>query len=173
MDLDAIKAALYTWFKREAGLTEVIFPRQGKPRPKLPYGIVDFLDGAARVGGSDELRRNEDDDGFELTGLRTAVVTLDIYGVGANSTMSRVRDSIGRPDVIEEMNAAGFSVWSETTPTDLTEIEDTKYPERSQMELTISYAVTRETTVVEVEQVEVTQAGIPGGDDTFVVEDES
>ena len=148
---EEIKTAIYTWMARESGLT-CIFERQGKPRPVPPYGTILVKNAPRRVGGIDELRgyEGENVDGdpdyfFNQQGQRVITVTLNIFGNDANATLGKVRDSIDRPDVIEEMELAGLAIQTEDEPTDLTALEDTKYLERSQIDLTVSYVMDRTT----------------------------
>lgn len=137
MESGAIKTAILTWMTRETGLT-CIYARQAGPRPTPPYGSILITNPAIRIGGQDELRANGDK--FSQTGLRTTILSLNIFGEGANDKMNKLRDSLDRPDVIQEFESAGLAHHGEEGPTDLTELEDTSYLERSQMDLTVSYA---------------------------------
>lgn len=168
MEVDDIKAALYTWMVRETGIT-VIFARQGKERPAIPYGVILFVNAGEREGMTDELR-GDGDESFTMVGRRSAPVTLNIYGANANQKMCLLRDSLQRPDVVEEFSAAGISCVSDSAPLDLTELEEISYQERSQMELTLGYTVSRETDVVPIEGTDITHLNAPGGAQTFTVE---
>lgn len=153
MDIEAVRQALYTWMQRETGLPpdRVIFPEQAQHRPPLPYGTLKFLNPSQRVGAIDEIR--VDGDEFTTAGLRTATVSINIFGKGANDKMSTLRDSIDRPDVVDEFNEAGLAVIGEEGPTDLTGYMETRYQERSQMDVMIQYAQTRSTAVFPIEEV--------------------
>lgn len=137
MESGAIKTAILTWMARETGLT-CIYARQGTPRPKLPYGSILVVNAGVRIGGQDELRVQGSN--FSQSGLRRILVSINIFGEDANGKMSTLRDSLDRPDVIEEFERAGLAHHGEVGPNDLTELEDTSYPERSQLDLTLSYA---------------------------------
>lgn len=157
---EQIKTAILTWMARETGMT-CIFARQGKPRPKLPYGSILVVNHGVRVGGIDEIRGEATEVAgspayiYKQNGLRTCMVSLNIYGENANALMAKLRDSLDRPDVIEEMEKAKLAFIREEGPNDLTELEDTKYTERSQIDLTFQYALERETTVVPILEAEV------------------
>lgn len=169
MNLDTAKAALYTWVKRETDI-EVIFARQGAPRPPLPYATILFVNSATRVGSIDETRISEGD--FKQRAQRTALVSLNIFGAGANDLMSKLRDSLDRADVIEEFAATGLAHIGENGPNDLTALEDTKYIERSQLDLTVLYAVERDTDTGVIETVEITgQVGSLSVNETITVEE--
>lgn len=152
MTLDNAKQALLTWMQRETGL-KCIYAEQAEHRPQPPYGTVKFVNPSNRVGGIDELRASGST--FKTAGLRTATVSLNIFGEGANDKMSALRDTLDRPDVGDEFLAADFACIGEQGPQDLTAEEDTSYRERSQMDLTIQYAQERETAIGPIESVEV------------------
>lgn len=162
MTRQQIETAIYNWVKAETGLANVIFVNQDGPRPAIPYASIEFLNPALRVGSIDEIRfqagDTPDEDEFVQTGLRTSLVSLNIFGEGANDLMSKLRDTLDRPDIIETFD---FAHIDENGPIDLTELEETKTRERSQMDLTIMYAIERETNVVPIEEVEIKIEGGP------------
>lgn len=153
MNLDNTQQAIYTWMQRETGLPadKVIFAEQSEHRPNLPYATIKFVNPGIRVGSIDELR--VEGETFTTAGLRTALVSLNIFGKGANDLMSALRDSLDRPDVVDEFEAAEIAHIGENGPNDLTELMETKYQERSQLDLTIQYAQVRATSVVPIEHV--------------------
>lgn len=158
MELDAIKTALYTWVKRETNLANVIYARQGTPRPALPYATILVTNAAQREGAVDETRQSGQDQ-FQA-GMRTVLVSLNILGPKANQIMASLRDTLDRSDVIEELSVAGLAHVSENGPNDLTALEETEYTERSQLDLTFRYAIEKQTTAGPIETVEITgQAG--------------
>jgi hypothetical protein len=156
----------------------VIFAHQNKPRPNFPYGTLWVNGAGTRQGAIDEVRYNEDDERFEQHGLRTTTVSLNIYGPNANDYMSRIRDTLDWPGVIEEFASVGVSHQGETGPNDLTAFEDTKSAERSQLDLMISYDILKtpieENTVHPIEKADITFESAPTNpdheDETFSVE---
>jgi len=156
-----IYAALQTWIKRESGYSNVIQARQSQARPQLPYGSVLVIVAGVRVGGIDETRGQatttlgQPDYVFTLEGLRTCLVSVNFYGKGANETLSKVRDSMDRADVIEEMSRAGISILSDDGPRDLTELENTVYTERAQIDFTVQYAMVRDTPIQPILEIEM------------------
>jgi hypothetical protein len=153
MSVTTIRAKLQEWAERETGLT-FIYGRQAKPRPNIPYGEITFVGAGARVGGIDEYRLN----GIEqsIQGQREALVSLNIYGSNANEIMTDLIRTLDTPAVVEEFIIAGFSHFGENGPNDLTQLEDTRYLERSQATLQIRYAFENDVTGDTIYQVELT-----------------
>lgn len=160
--------------RRETGIT-IIEARQNRPIPKLPYGDFWVSDNGARIGGQDEIRVS-DDDKVSLHGLRTATITLNIYGQNAGGLMSRLVQSLDWPRNIEDFDEAGIAHTGENGPNDLTGLWETKDVERSQLDLFISYGFkkveTEEDPIGVVAEVEVTHEDTPMGDETFNVTSE-
>lgn len=156
MDIETVKAALYKWMHRETGIT-IIFANQGHHRPKRPYGSINFVNAARRVGSIDA--SEGDGSNFKLSGLRSTLVSLNIFGDGANDKMAKLRDTLDLPNVIEELSSVGIAVVDEEGPKDLTGLLETKYEERSQMDLTLNYAQETEVAVVPIESVEIDLVG--------------
>lgn len=153
MSMDSIRSALLTWMTRETGLT-CIFPKQGEPRPPLPYGTLEFINPSGRYGGIDETRISGSD--VTLHGLRSSNVSLNIFGGDANDRMSKLRDTLDLQRVIDEFNAAGIAHNGETGPNDLSSLMETKYQERSQMDLDISYSIELDQGIGIIEEVVIT-----------------
>ena len=153
MNLDNAQSAIYTWLQRESGLPadKVIWAEQSEHRPTLPYASVKFLNTSIRVGSIDHIK--SDGDEFTTQGLRECVLSINIFGLGANDLMAKVRDSLDRPDVMDEFNTVGLSTIGEDGPRDLTELMETKYQERSQMDVSMYYAQERTTSIVPIEEV--------------------
>jgi hypothetical protein len=165
-DLAAIRAALRTILVRETGIN-FVFANQNAPRPAIPYGTLDFVNPSSRVGQTDWFGYDQGEDDFKVRGLRQSTVSLNIIGEGANNMMALVRDITQRPDVLEELTAVGLSIVREEGPINLTELEDTIYRERSQMDLIVYLSVNLETPIEPIESVEGTFEGTPVGDIDF------
>jgi hypothetical protein len=172
MQLAAFKSAIRTWAIREltvicgknmAGF--VIDGNQSKPRPKFPYASIQMLAAGVRVGGIDEMRYNEEDEEHEQHGTRTTTVSINVFGANANDILSRLRDSLDWPAVIDEFSVAGISHLGESGPMDMTAFEETKDIERSQLDLMLSYSILRtpsvEAPIHGIEQVDLEYEDAP------------
>lgn len=88
-------------------------------------------------------------------GMRKAVASINIFGDNAIDTLSQVRDSLDRPDVVEAFERAGISHLEESPVNDLTALQETIYEERGQMDLTVGYVAGSEVDVGTIEHVEI------------------
>lgn len=151
MNLESIRTALYTWMERETGIT-IIFAEQSTVRPDFPYGSIKYTHAAERTG-IDEVRYNGSDEYLQV-GDRKALCSLNIFGEEANAKMASLLDTLHRPSVIEEFTNAEIVATVQSGPVDLTYLEDESYVERSQMDIMISFTMSRDAEVVPIESVE-------------------
>lgn len=157
---------LFDWLVAETGL-KVIMANEKGPRPNRPYVSLNFLNASAELGGSTQTIRetvNEDGDPITLVNtaaMRKAVASINVFGDNAIDTLSKVRDSLDRPDVTQKFEAAEIAHLDNGPVNDLTALQETIYEERGQMDLTVSFAVESEVDVGTIESVELD--GILGG----------
>lgn len=152
---DQIYMFLFGWIKAESGMT-VIKANQKGPRPPRPYVSVLFINANSRIGSVMDQQRSTDTGTVLTEGARKAVASINIFGETANETLSKVRDSLDRPDVIASFAQMGIAHLSEDGPNDLTELEETAFEERSQMDLMISFVASSEVDVSTIENVSFT-----------------
>jgi hypothetical protein len=154
--IQIVETFIRTLIQSETGLV-TIRSRQASPRPPLPYATYLFVNPSSKPNGQDEIRdvpNNEDD--FTQNGLRQSLVSINIFGENANNRMSDLRDALDRPDIISLFCENNLSVVGNQSIQDLTSLEDTRYVERSQMDLQIYYSINKDARAVPVEAVEVT-----------------
>jgi hypothetical protein len=154
----ATKAEVYQvvfdWLKAESGLV-VIKANQAAPRPARPYASLNFLNPALRLGGQDQQEMNEATDEVVTSGMRSAVASINIFGENAIDTLARVRDSLDRPDVIEQFSEVDVAVIDDSAIRDLTALQETIYEERGQLDLTVAFVSESEVDVSTIEKVEI------------------
>lgn len=154
-----IYQSLFDWLKRESGVT-VIKANQKGPRPARPYASLNFQVASTRLGNSidqqSSVQNDADDWVVQTSGMRKAVASINIFGENAIATLAAVRDSLDRPDVIEEFQIAEIGHLDEGSIQDLTALQETAYEERGQLDLTISYVAESEADVGTIEHVEAT-----------------
>lgn len=148
----AIYQTLYNWLTAESGLT-VIRANQKGPRPARPYASLNFLNPSNRLGNSIDQQRATDAGLVAAEGMRSAVASINIFGDNALDTMAAVRDSLDRADVQEVFEDGEIAHLDEGPITDLTELQETIYEERAQMDLTLSFVASSEVDVGTIEEV--------------------
>lgn len=162
-----IYQALFDWLKDESGMT-VIKADQKDPRPPRPYVSIKFLLGSMRVGSSMDQQtldkvtipgEGSDPDTFVYKvaseGMRKAIASINVFGDNALETLSHIRDSLDRADVIETFEVNEIGIIEDGQINDLTALQETKYEERAQMDLTISFVAGSEVDVGTIDQIEV------------------
>lgn len=150
MTKNDIFSAFYDWITTNTGLT-CIASRQDAPRPELPFISLLVVNAGARVGSQDAIEYNEDEDKHYQAGLRTTNISINMFGGDANEVLSNLRDTLDSPNGIDFFKQKGLSHIDENGPNDLTEIENTSYPERSQLGLTFMYAINKELDIESIE----------------------
>lgn len=143
---------LFNWLKSETGLT-VIRANQKGPRPARPYVSLNFLNPSSRLGASVDQQWVNADKTVSTEGMRKAVASINIFGENAIDTLARVRDSLDRPDVVAKFDAAGVTHLDDGQINDLTELQETIYEERGQMDLTVAFVASGDVDVSTIEHV--------------------
>lgn len=152
MEFAPIKDALYTWFKKTSGLDSVIWADQDGPRPARPYATLRLITGAVKLGGQDNLRVNESGV-FYLNGPREITVSINVMGVSALDILTTARDSLDDPSVIDDLEADGIAIIEDGSPQNITELLETGFEERAQMDLKIGFQAERDSTAVVVTKI--------------------
>lgn len=160
MNRDDVFKFLLKWLSDESGLV-VVKANQKGPRPARPYISLRFLNASQRVGSMDQNTTTEHTLAGETKysvateGMRTAVASINVFGDNAIDTLAMIRDSLDRPDVIDRFESAGVSHISEGPINDLTELLETIYEERGQMDLTIGFVAANEVEYGIIQSAEV------------------
>lgn len=160
---DQVYLFLFGWLKAESGLT-VIKANQHDPRPPRPYVSLNFQDPSSKLGIAIDQQSTTIpvvvDVSHPVTvsteGMRKAIASINIFGENAVSLLAKARDSLDRPDVAESFERAGIVHLDDGPITDLTELQETIYEERGQMDLTVAFVSSSEVDVGTIENVETT-----------------
>jgi hypothetical protein len=132
-----IRQILFDWIKDESGL-RVIIANQGAHEPAKPYVSLHVFTSSAEIGGQDQQR--VDEDGNTITsGMRRLTASVNIFGANAIDTLTSIRDSLDRPDIIEYFEKNGIAELDRGGILDLTALEETEYEERAQLDIAIAY----------------------------------
>lgn len=156
-----IYQVLFDWLKAESGIAvikvnPVAGPTGKAPRPARPYASLRFLNPSDRLGASvDQQSVTMPAKTVSTEGMRKAVASINIFGQNAIDTLAKVRDSLDRPDVIETFEAAGITHLEDSQINDLTELQETMYEERGQMDLTVAFVASSEVDVGTIEHAEL------------------
>lgn len=176
MEETKIQRALRGWVRKASGLPDkkVIWSEQSQPRLEAPF-ITMRLGDFIPLGSADEVTQEYDENapsGEEITitvnGRRSASLSVQVFGAGAQQTLSKVQTSLGLPSVKEGLEAAGVSIYDIGEVQNVTGLLETVFEPRAltNFSLYCSETVSEQTTFIE--SVEVTNEI---NDTTFTIEE--
>lgn len=88
-------------------------------------------------------------------GMRKAVASINIFGENAIDTLAKLRDSLDRPDVIEDFDVNNLVALDDGQLNDLTALQETEYEERGQLDLTVAFVISSEVDVGTIDEVDL------------------
>lgn len=164
MSLDPFKNAIHTWLKKEVGEElssdrAVIWAEENGPRPKRPYATLKLVTPSQKPMGKDNLRQVTDPvtsaTKFFLNGPRRMFVDINIFGDGAVQLLTKARDSLDNPIVIEFFECAGMQVEQEGTVSNETELLESAFQQRARMSMVFGFTFEREIDLKTVKELEI------------------
>lgn len=166
-----IAPALVAWIKTIHPTLPVIWTRPNAPRPPQTYIGLEITTPLQKPGFSDSIEYiiDEDDDTstiFNIGGHRNFTVSVNAYLVknssnrnvhddmfDAHDILEKIRDATENPAAMESLNNAGLSVMDTADILDLTELLETGFESRYQMDLMMGIASNREEDLGAIESV--------------------
>ena len=158
-----IEDAIYEWFTGVTSI-EAIQANQTDVRPDYPYGLIQIIN-TKPIGLRDDFTEIDADGNRSLYGHRETVISLQVLGSGANDYLAQAYMSLSKESVIRDLyDNKSISVLRVGTINDLTELQETKFIERAEMEITIGHVDTGTENVGRIEKVEI-------NDETYPIEE--
>lgn len=138
--VNIIKLAMKKWLNQELGFTWV-FEEQAQPKtPARPYGTIRYND-SGRIGFDDYKGAVNAAGIITIKGIRSGIVSLNIYGTDALEKMELTRDSMFKEGTHSLLwDTYGISLMSVDNIQNLTGLLETDFEERAQMDVMINYA---------------------------------
>lgn len=168
MNIAAIKTALYAWAVlalNDAGVT-VYWDEPDGPRPPNPAVRFKFVSGPTMVG-LDEMRPTDADPAaFAIVGPRTFILSASAYGDTSADLISTLQTSASDPAKVQALGVAGVGILSFGPPRDLSELLETKWERRHQVDVNLLVTEYVATAAGIIENLEATSTINPpdGGD---------
>lgn len=134
LDIHIINKALYDWLSDILD-AEIIFDMPNIPRPKTPYVVIAFLGGTAKIGSSDIINYISEDN-YSIEGQRTIAVSIKAVGKNAMQMLIDVQMSTEIPAYQELLRRAGLAFWNVGDVLDISELLETGYEERANIDIT-------------------------------------
>ncbi len=139
MSFAVLKQAVYTWFAKETKLP-VIWEEQATARPNRPYASLNIITGAVMIGEDDQRSHltgtapNQQTQ-FTWEGLRKLTVSCNIWADNAIDLMADVQGSIRKQSNQNAFILAGIAPTDYTNVQKLSQLFDTRYEDRAQMDV--------------------------------------
>jgi hypothetical protein len=159
MTEDQIKSVLYSWVNEIVGPEtahnfQVIFYRQGKPRPERFFSI-DLMQETDH-GLKDDYLDTDEEGIYNRRGYRTRIVSFESYGSGSLEAMKRLKLSAyfeRIQDLLYDQN--GISILNTEDILNLTGLLDSTYEERAKLDIEIHYFIEDSEDLGIIESVDV------------------
>lgn len=149
------------WIKNEFPDIPVIIDRPNVPRPELPYITIMVSSPITKVGSRDS-REHVDDTTWNIGGQRRFTMSIRAYvspsGKGffdAQDMMIQLQDSLEDDNRRSILTSAGLAVWFSSDILDVTELLETGYEPRAQLDVEFGIASNRETDFGAIETVQI------------------
>lgn len=164
---DEIMTPFINWLKEiHPGIT-VIVDRPNVNRPAAPYITVNILAPLQAIGSRDNAPIARDSDPgntiFRMTGQRQFTMSVKAYEKGENKDFFDAQDRLIRvvnatrdPGLRATLRAAGLAVLADGAILDVTELIESGYEPRAQLDLIMGIAEDRETDLGAIENVGIT-----------------
>lgn len=149
-----IKDAIYTWASSNV-TAQVIWAEQEGPRPERPYLTLKLITGPTKTMAIDNFKYDNDLTKFVLNGDRSVVLSINAFGNDAFDLLATLQNSLDDPTVIDELFENSLSILDDGDIRDVTLALETSFETRAVMEVTFGYAHKRETSVVDIQKVEL------------------
>jgi hypothetical protein len=130
----------------------LIWAKQSRIRPEKPYITLDFLTSAIRTG-DDDLRIVNDK--FTSQGHRTFGISVNAYGPEAVDLMERIKNALQLPSITDILCKAGLAAVTESDIRDLSELRESSFETRMQMDVIFRRTVSTTDSLGTIEKVEI------------------
>ena len=179
-----ITPPVIAWIKQILPSLQVIIDRPNVQRPTPPYLSIMMVTPIIKVGSRDSIsyehdEDNPDDTNFSVSGQRRFTLAVRAYGVStgkaffdAFDNMSKLQDSLEDSVGREELTKAGLAVWNSNDILDVTELLESGYEPRAQLDIEFGIVSNRVVDLGAIETVKITGTANGIEDPEFSVPEE-
>lgn len=158
MTVAQAKSAIFSWIStalnQDIPPSQIIWLEQGSPRPPRPYVGLKIITGP-RVGGSDDIIHT-DDQNFEISGQRSLILSVNIYGPEAMDIAAILLNSVQNPEINNSNSSAGIAIWTWTDPQDVSQALETNFETRVQFDVTVGIVMGQNVSLGTIGEVDLT-----------------
>lgn len=156
IDLTSIENTIRTWIVGVTGV-EVIFAHPNAPRPTVPYVVINIPE-IVQGGTSERIYTELVDESVDIEHSTTnkLMVSINTYYTGAKRNATIIKDSLSRITVRDALWAGGLGYISAGTISDIHEVIDKLWEERSQFDCFFYVRSTDEENIETIKKVDIT-----------------
>lgn len=136
-------------------------------RPKRSYIEFDFLTTFIKLGTADEIKWDQSEGAFKISGQREFTISVNIIGNGAYEYAALIQQSFDAPTVVDILKGKGLVVRSSETIADRTVFLETKFEPRAVVDIRFGLCLELVDTLQWIEFVEIIN-NLPGGKTSVV-----
>jgi len=151
-----IENAIRVWAFGVSGI-ETIFAHSNAPRPITPYILINILQNTPI--GIQESELTDHGDGtvdIDYSNVEDLFVSINTYYADAYQTATKLKDSLGRITVTDQLFAAGLGYNRETMVNDMPEEINKKWEERAQFDCFFFTQSLDEENIETIQKIEIT-----------------
>lgn len=131
--------AIHEWASAVLTGMAVIWGSEDGKRPSPSFATLNIISGPTPIGKADEEYVEEDT--YTYTIRKVFTLSVQTYGPDALIRCNDIVDSLMLPTKLALLQDAGFGVWGNSEPIDITEFMDTKHEGRAVVDIILAYAV--------------------------------
>lgn len=156
LNIENIKNALYIWVN---GITvnKVIFAYPNAPRPTGDYILINIIQ-SMPVGIEESISVLLSDDSIDVdySNIEELFVSINTYGTNAYQIATKIKDSLARITVKDQLFAAGLGHLKTSVVRNIPEILNKIFEQRSQFDCFFSVRSSDEENIETIKKVEIT-----------------
>lgn len=156
LDLTSIENTIRTWIA-DIVTSEVIFAHPNAPRPKVPYVVVNIVN-SNQIGQSEHIDTLQIDDSIDVehSTMDELLISINTYYANAQQTAIKIKDSLNRITVIEDLWSGGLGFVRAGIITEVPEEINKRFEERAQFDCFFYVRTTDTENIETIKKIEIT-----------------
>ena len=156
INITNIENAIRVWVFGVSGI-ETIFAYPNAPRPQTSYALINILQNTPIGIRESELTLLENKSiDVDYSNVEELFVSINVYCAGAYQTATKLKDSLGRVTVTDQLFAAGLGYSRATAVNDIPEEVNKQFEERAQFDCFFFTRSLDEENIETIQKVEIT-----------------
>ncbi len=169
LNITNIENALRVWAVGVTGI-EVIFAHPNAPRPVVPYVLIHLVQNVPIGIQESELTLLGDTSvDIDYSNVEELFISINVFYASAHQTATKLKDSLARITVTDQLFAAGIGYKNATAVHDIPEEINKQWEERAQFDCFFFTRSLDEENIETIQKIEITN-NINDDGDTVVIE---